>query len=159
MSYECRFPSRMAGNKGRTILFLLDCKLCGASRGFRKLDVTCPPQRVCGLCECCCGIYIRSTFEIKLLGWRAEYSPGVGLRPSFRPFFRSMPFSPSFSDIFDKELTFRLVALGNTRNLNSLSLSVGRSSNASNSVPSPYVLCRLGRRNTLGAVDGAAEGV
>jgi len=71
-----------------------------------------------------------------------------------------MPFSPSLSDIFDKEFkTFRLVALGSTRNLNSLSLSVGRSSNASNSVPSPYVLCRLGRRNTLGAVDGATEGI
>lgn len=77
-----------------------------------------------------------------------------GLATSFLPFLRIVPASLSFSlsEDFDKLTTgLRFVALGCTLNLPSLSRSVGRSSNASNSVPSPYVRCRFGRRRSFGA--------
>lgn len=79
-----------------------------------------------------------------------------------RPFLRSVPLSLSlslFEDFGHVVIPPRLVDLGCTLNLTSLSLSVGRSSKASSSVPSPYVLWRLGRRNSLGADDDEMDGV
>lgn len=99
--------------------------------------------------------------RLKVLVAGASAPETSGLGTSFLPFLRIVPVSLSFSlsEDFDKlPIGQRFVALGCTLNLPSLSRSVGRSSKASSSVPSPYVRCRFGRRRTLGAdVEGMSD--
>lgn len=100
--------------------------------------------------------------RLKVLVAGASAPEISGLATSFLPFLRIVPASLSFSlsEDFDKLTTgLRFVALGCTLNLPSLSRSVGRSSKASNSVPSPYVRCRFGRRRSLGADAEGMSGI